>query len=146
VNVRALSVLLAAMCLGGCAEDHGPAISITDVRILAPMPGSSAGVAYFRIENRGETAITLDHIDSPQYEDVQMHETTIEEGVSRMRPIERVLVNPSSSVDFVPGGKHVMMMRPSMNVTPGSLIELEFHYDGGLLIVNATMQNRMPDE
>ena len=146
MNFGAFSVVVTAILLGGCIEDQGPAVSITDVRIFAPMPGSRAGVAYFRIENRGDTAIELDRVDSPQYEDVQMHETTLEDGVSRMRPLASVVINPSSSVDFSPGGKHVMLMRPATNVTPGSLIELEFHYGGGLLIVNATMQNRLPND
>ncbi len=141
-----LSLLLSALLLGACAEEHGPAVSVTDVRILAPMPGSSAGVAYFKVENRGDAEITITAIDSPQFEDVQMHETTIEDGVSRMRQIESVHVGASSSTDFVPGGKHLMLMQPSTNVLPGSLVELEFHYDSGLLIVNATMQSRLPTQ
>lgn len=134
------------MLLGGCADDPAPSVSITDVKILAPIPGSSAGAAYFKIENRSDAAITISRIDSPQFNDVQMHETTIEDGVSRMRPIHTLLVGPSSSVEFTPGGKHLMLMRPTTNVAPGSLVELEFHYDDGLLIVNATMQNRLPIE
>jgi len=132
--------------LGGCAEDPGPLVSITDVKILAPIPGSGAGAAYFNIENRSDAAITITRIDSPQFEDVQMHETTIEDGISRMRRIQSLRVGPSSSVEFAPGGKHVMLMRPATNVAPGSLVELEIHYDDGLLIVNATMQNRLPTE
>lgn len=142
---RALFIGLLAL-LAACTRDPGPTVSIADVRILAPLPGSSAGVAYFSITNRGDAAITVNRIDSPQYDDVQMHETTIENGVSRMRPVESFQVGPSTSVEFVPGGKHVMLMRPSTNVAPGSLVELEVHYDNGLLIVNATMQNRLPNE
>jgi copper(I)-binding protein len=134
------------MLLAACTEVVGPPVAITDVRILAPMPGSSAGVAYFRIENRSDATITINRIESPQFEDVQMHETTIEDGVSRMRPVQSVSVDPSSSLAFVPGGKHVMLMRPSINTGPGSLVELEIHSDSGLLIVNATMQNRLPSE
>jgi len=137
---------LAAIFLSACVPDPGPPVSITDVKILAPMPGSSAGVAYFKIENRSETTITVSRIDSPQYNDVEMHETTIEDGVSRMRPVESIRIEPASSVNFMPGEKHLMLMRPSASVVPGSPVTLEFHYDFGLLIVNATMQNRLPSE
>jgi len=106
------------------------------------MPGRSAGVAYFMIENRGDTTITINRIDSPQYDNVQMHETTIEDGVSRMRQVESFQVNPSSEVEFKMGGKHVMLMGPTTNVLPGSPVTLEIHYDSGLLIVNAIMQDR----
>lgn len=130
----------------GCAQESGPPISIVEVKILAPLPGSSAAVAYFRIENRSDTTITVNQIDSPQYDDVQMHETVLEDGVSRMRPVGSIEIDPASSVDFTPGGLHVMLMKPSTNTLPGSPVTLEIRHDNGLLIVNATMQNRMPVE
>jgi len=134
--------LVAAVLLSACAQDSGPQVTIANVSILAPMPGRSAGVAYFMIENRGDTTITINRIDSPQYDNVQMHETTIEDGVSRMRQVESFQVNPSSEVEFKMGGKHVMLMGPTTNVLPGSPVTLEIHYDSGLLIVNAIMQDR----
>jgi len=146
VNIRTLVLSLAIIFLSACVGDPGPPVSVTNVKILAPMPGSSAGVAYFKIENRSESAITVSRINSPQYNGVEMHETTIEDGVSRMRPVESIRVEPASSVDFMPGGKHLMLMDPSTSVVPGSPVTLEFHYDFGLLIVNATMQNRLPSE
>ncbi len=108
------------------------------------MPGSTAGVAYFTIENRGDTAITIDRIESPQYDDVQMHETIIEDGISRMRPLKPFTVQPSSSVEFASGSKHVMLMKPTIDVTAGVNVTLEVHYDTGLLIVSATTQDRTP--
>ena len=129
--------------LSACTQDSGPQVTIIDVRILAPMPGSSASVAYFRIENQSDATITINRIDSRQYSDVQMHETTIENGVSRMRRVESLRIGPSSHVEFTAGGKHVMLMRPSTNTLPGSPVTLEIHYDSGLLIVNATMQDRL---
>ncbi len=89
-------------------------------------------------------AIIVNRIDSPQYDNVQMHETIIEDGVSRMRPIESFQVEPASSVEFARGGKHVMLMKPVTNTLPGSSVTLEIHYDTGLLIVSATMQERTP--
>ena len=132
------------MSLAACAPESGPPVSIVAARILAPMPGSSAGVAYFTIENQSATAITINRVGSPQFADVQMHETTIENGVSRMRPLKELTIEPSSSADFVPGGKHVMLMKPTTNISAGVQVTLEIHYDSGLLIVNATMQDRMP--
>lgn len=134
------------MLMCACAEDSGAPVTITNVKILAPIPGSSASVAYFTINNRGDTSITVDRIDSPQYDNVEMHETTLDDGISRMRPIESFQVDPSSSIEFAPGGKHVMLMRPTANIVPGSSVALEFNYDNGLLIVSAILQNRLPAE
>ena len=136
--------VLALVLMAACADDAGPSITTSDVRILAPMPGSSAGVAYLKIDNRSDAAITIRRIESPQYSDVQMHETTIADGISSMRAISSIVVEPRSNIEFTPGGRHIMLMRPLANVGPGSLVELEIQHDDGLLIVNATMQNRLP--
>ena len=108
------------------------------------MPGSAAGVAYFIIENRSAATITVDRIDSPQYADVQIHETVVADGISRMRAVKSFQVEPASSVEFVPGGKHVMLMKPTTNLSTGTPVTLEIHYDTGLLIVSAAMQDRKP--
>lgn len=140
VRISALLVVL----LSACAQETGPPVSIDAVQLFAPMPGNTAGVAYFTIENRSDSAITVSHIDSPQYDDVQMHETIIDDGISRMRAIESFQVDSGSSVDFAPGGKHVMLMKPTTNLSTGAAVTLEIHYDTGLLIVSATMQDRTP--
>ena len=108
------------------------------------MPGSTTSVAYFTIENQSDAAITVTRIASPQYDDVQMHETIIDDGISRMRPVKSFQVEAASSVEFIPGGKHVMLMKPTSNVSVGTPVTLEIHYDTGLLIISATMQDRKP--
>ena len=143
MNIKACAIL--SVLLSACVQDTGPPVSIVATKIMAPMPGSSAGVAYFTIENRSNESITVDRIESPQYNDVQMHETIIDNGVSRMRPVKSFQVGPASSVEFSPGGKHVMLMKPSTNLTTGSSVTLEIHYDTGLLIISAAMQDRLPD-
>jgi len=137
-----MAASFAAILLSACAPESGPPVSIIDTKVLAPMPGSTVGVAYFTIQNESDDAIIVNRIDSPQYSDVQMHETIIEGGVSRMRPVKSFQVEPASSVEFAPGGKHLMLMSPTTNVAAGSAVTLQIHYDTGLLIVEATMQAR----
>ena len=38
-----------------------------------------------------------------------MHETETTDGVSRMRPLERLIVAPGQTVTLAPGGKHLML-------------------------------------
>lgn len=38
-----------------------------------------------------------------------MHETETADGVSRMRPLERLTVASGQTVTFAPGGKHLMV-------------------------------------
>lgn len=139
--------LLCVSVVSACQGDPGPAIAITDVRIIAPVPGSNAGVAYMTIANNSEEAIVISGIRSPQFDRVEMHETTIDEhGVSRMQRLEQVEIPADESGEFRAGGKHLMLMDANPDTTAGSPVTLEIEYSDGLLLVSATLQSRLPAE
>ena len=85
--MRFLPLLLSLLVfIGACEKEQGPPVVISDVRVIAPMPGSTMGVGYMSIANRGEEPITVDAVSSPQFEKVEMHETTITDGISCANP------------------------------------------------------------
>lgn len=143
---RLFFVTLSCLSLvSACQRDPGPAIAITDVRIIAPMPGSSAGVAYMTIANNSDTTIVISGVRSPQFDRVEMHETSVDEqGVSRMKQLEQVEIHADESGEFRAGGKHLMLMDANPDTTAGSPVTLEIEYSGGLLLVSATLQSRLP--
>jgi len=141
-----LTVMVLATLLVSCAQDSGPPVVVSELRILAPVPGSNMGVAYMKITNRGAAAITVHNASSPQFERVEMHETTIADGVSRMRPIDGIEIAVGDTAIFEAGGKHLMLVNPRPDIISGSPVTLEITHDSGLLIVSATMQPRLPAE
>jgi copper(I)-binding protein len=73
-----------------------------------------------------------------------MHETIIVDGVARMSTLAPLTIDPETSVRFAVGGKHLMMSDWPQEIVPGLQISLEFHYEGGgLLIVNTTVSERV---
>lgn len=136
-----------AAILSACQQDAGPAVEIRDVRIIAPMPGSDAGVAYMTIANNGNTPIEISGVRSPQFERVEMHETKVDDqGISRMNRLARVAIPPGESAEFRAGGKHLMLMGARPDTAAGSPVTLEFDYNDGLLLVSATLQSRLPSD
>ena len=144
--VRA-SFCLAVAFFAGCESASGPPVAISEVRVLAPMPGSTAGVAYLTVTNDGPDAVTIRNIRSPQFDRIEIHETAIDDqGVSRMRQLQSVVVDPGETLQFAEGGKHLMMMGAQPDTRAGSPVTLEIEHSLGLLIVTATLQNRVPSE
>jgi copper(I)-binding protein len=143
--MRRIGCLLAALAAlaVGCSEPAGPSIVVSDVRVFAPVPGSRAGVAYMTITNNSERLITIGSVGSPQFDRVEMHETILEDGVSRMRSLDTVEVAPGATVDFTPGGKHLMLMGIGPETGPGASVDIEITYDDGLMLVSATMLDRL---
>jgi len=135
-----------ATALAACAEESRSRVLISDVRILAPPVGGNASVAYFSISNDADGMVTVSGVSSPQFGSVEMHETTIEGGVSRMRRIESIDIAARSHMAFSPGGKHLMLMQPAADVIPGSMVTLEIQVDDGLLLVSAELHDRTPSQ
>ena len=96
------------------------------------------------VENRSNAAITIHGARSPQFDRVEMHESLMEDGVMKMRPIGDLVVDAGDSVVFEQGGRHFMLMGANSDVAVGTSVTLEVSHDNGLLIVAATLQSRIP--
>ena len=129
-------MLCAAVLVAGCGAEHGPPLSVQDVELTDPMPGRSMSAGYLVFDNRGDTPVTITRVTSPQYGKVEMHETRIEDGISRMRKLPELVVDAGSRVSFERGGKHLMLMRADDDL---SIVTLNF-YNHDLLVLSTTVR------
>ena len=120
---RVLALLCAACLANACGDAPRAPLAATDVRLQAPRPGTTVGAAYLELSNPGTVAQTITAVTSPQYAQVEMHETVVEGGVARMRPLHEFVVAPGASMRFEPGGKHIMLMA---RLSGSKRITLEF--------------------
>ena len=87
-------------------------------------PGMPMGVAYLSITNNGKVEDTLIAASSPAAAHVEMHQTTISEGMARMRPLQEIAIGPGKSVQIAPGGIHLMLVDLKAPLTAGASIPL----------------------
>ncbi len=127
-------VLLLAVLLAGCSEPEPPLVA-SDVEITRPMPGMSMSAGFFVLTNNTNDALTITSVASPQFESVEVHETTIVDGVARMRKLDALVVPAKDSVALERGGKHLMLMRPvdlgdsvTLQLMSGDLLMLTIDY------------------
>ena len=88
-----------------------PPLVASDVEITKPMPGRGMSAGYFVLSNNTDQDIRITGAKSPQFGSVQIHETTVEDGVARMRRIDALLVPAKGKVTLERGGKHLMLMQ-----------------------------------
>lgn len=100
-----------AMFGSACSIEHAPLVA-TDVTIRQPMPGMQMTAGYLTLTNNTTQAIKITQVTSPQFGSVEMHESVIEDGMARMYPLGELTVLAGKAVQFEPGGKHLMLMRP----------------------------------
>ncbi|MBB3971507.1 copper chaperone PCu(A)C [Hansschlegelia beijingensis] len=113
---RSLLPALAALGLlwagAASAEDYKAGdLLISNPWSRATASGAKVGAGYFTLTNHGATPDRLVSVSSGFSEKAEMHETTTENGVSRMRPIPDGLeIKPGETIQFEPGGKHLMFL------------------------------------
>lgn len=125
-------LLLLTGLLSSCSNEPGPPLVATDLELTAAMPGTSTSAAYLTLTNNGDELIRITKVSSPQYGLIEIHESTVEGDIARMRQIDELEINPHGSVHLQRGGIHLMMMRPMANI---SNVTLNF-YDGKLLLMS----------
>ena len=147
MNAKFLVLNFAILVIAACTAEPGVPLTVSDVRLFAPLTKSRAAVGYLTLHNQSNAPLTIESISSTNFGNIQMHETVIRDGVARMQALPAVIIEPGSSLEFAAGGKHLMLMQPTADTAVGANITLEIRYDsGGLLIVSATMQTRVPAE
>lgn len=75
---------------------------------------------YLTLRNDCAKPVAVVGVESMDFGDAMVHETVVEQGVSRMRHANELVVPAKSRLAFEPGGRHLMLMRPLRELPPGS--------------------------
>lgn len=127
---------------GGC-----DALSVADAWIRAPAGGAPVMGGYMQVTNTGTQAVTLAAVSSPQFDHVQMHESTVnDQGMASMQPVAKVVVAADETVAFAPGGYHLMLFDPQQALAAGDTVTLMLQCAaGGTTQVSATVRDMLPN-
>ena len=122
------ATLLCAVCIPVFAQS-APAYRAGSLIVEAPWSratpgGAKVGSGYMRIVNRGSEPDRLIGGTAAVAARVEVHESSIVDGVARMRPIEGgLLIRPGETVEFKPGGLHAMLVDLSRPLKEGETIK-----------------------
>ena len=86
---------------------------------------------YMSIHNPTDNTVTLVSVSSERFAKVEFHESIAEEGIMRMEMLHHLTIAPGATVELAPGGKHLMMMKPSEATKPGETIKIKLKLDDG---------------
>jgi copper(I)-binding protein len=131
---RAVPFALLALLAMACSEPAAPLVA-AEVTIRPPMPGTQMTAGYLTLQNNSAEAVTITRVTSAQFGRVEMHETIIEDGVARMSELGEITLEPTSSIEFTPGGKHLMLMRPAGDL---GTVSLDF-YAGETVVLTVSV-------
>ena len=94
-------------------------------------PVSSVHAAYLLVHNRADEDAVLNRVESPAYARVEIHQSTMNDDQVRMQAHEKLLIPARTSLEFKPGGFHLMLFNPASRMRAGDLAEFTFYLEGG---------------
>lgn len=101
-------------------------LRVEDAWVREAPPGVTVLGGYLRLCNHSAVDVTLTSVESEDFGRIEMHETIETESATRMERIKSLAVPAGKCVEFVPGGKHLMLFDPVKPVRDGDFVTLQF--------------------
>lgn len=127
----------AAEPTGGASEaaangpESAPGVAVTDAMIRLPAVPGTPGAAYFTVSQGSGAPRKVVSIYVEGVGRAEMHETVTEGGISKMQQVKNVPLEAGKSVEFKPGGMHVMLFEVADTLKAGTNSELTVTLDSG---------------
>jgi periplasmic copper chaperone A len=148
MTLTRISLALAAtlvIAAPAVAQSPQGAIHVEGAWARSTPPGAKTAAAYMTVVNTGHDADRLVAASTPVAGEADVHRTSEENGVMKMRPAGPVELKPGASLKLAPGGYHVMMMDLKQPLTDGKDFPLTLVFEkAGKIQVNVHVQRTPP--
>ncbi|MBS0225053.1 MAG: copper chaperone PCu(A)C [Proteobacteria bacterium] len=128
-----LAAIFACVALPACARSKGdgcvPVVRDAWIRLVPGGMPMHAGFA--RIDNPCDAAVTITGVSSDAYGSASLHESTLVNGISRMRALPQLVLPAHGSMELKPGSLHLMLMDPKKPLKAGDHVALRFNAGKG---------------
>lgn len=121
----------AASAPADATPENAPGITLTDAVVQLPAVSGRPGVAYFSVSqgNGAPRKLVAIHVDGAG--SAQMHESMTANGVATMEEIKEIPLVAGKTIEFQPGGYHVMLFDIDGSLKIGGTTELTITLDNG---------------
>jgi len=134
-----------AICAGNAAQAEDfvvGSLKISTPWVRATPGGAAIGGGYMTITNNGGSSDRLVGGSSDVSTRFEIHQMSMDNGVMKMRPVANgIEIKPGQTVEFSPGGYHVMFAGLKKPVEQGQHIPARLQFEkAGNVTVNFTVE------
>ena len=138
------SILLAGLlAVAGVvtAGAQSPTVKVEHAWARATPGGAKTAALYMTLLNKGGADDRLVSVSTPVAGKAEVHSTTTENGVMRLRPVEALDVKAGTSTILKPGGYHVMLTDLKAPLVAGQSFAVTLTFENaGKIDATATVQ------
>ncbi len=92
------------------------------------LPGSLPAAGYLQLVNRGTQTVRLTGVQGTAFAAIEIHESSEQSGVARMRRVESLAIPAGKTVALKPLGYHLMLFNPVEGLKPGGRVTLTLEF------------------
>ena len=121
--------------MGAAPQTGADTLKVGDLTVASPWTRATPGGAkiaggYLKITNNGMSPDRLVGITSAGADRVEIHEMSMTDGVMKMRPLaDGLTVKPGETVEFKPGGFHLMFMDIKQPLNQGDTLKATLKFE-----------------
>ncbi len=113
------------------APSASDVVVIMDAWIREAHPRARVNAAYMTLANLGSEEVTLVKVESREFENVEVHEMTMVDGLMAMQRISDLSIPPNEKIRLQPGGMHLMLMGPLAHLATGRKVDMTLTFESG---------------
>ncbi|MEO1306877.1 MAG: copper chaperone PCu(A)C [Pseudomonadota bacterium] len=121
--------VIAALLLPATAFADG--IRVEDPFVPLAPPTARVHAAYITLTNDGAAERQLVSISADGYAMAHLHLSEEKDGVATMSSVDLIALAPGQTVNFEPGGLHIMLMGPANPLAEGETVSLTLEFANG---------------
>ncbi|GAC20061.1 copper chaperone PCu(A)C [Paraglaciecola arctica] len=122
-----LIILLCSLVTGSLFAE----IIVTDATVRLLPPGVPNTAAYFSIQNHSDTSQILIGASADFATKAEIHNHILVDDMMSMQQRSEVVIQPGESVQFAPGGLHIMIFGLKTPLREGQSVEISLQTKGG---------------
>jgi periplasmic copper chaperone A len=120
LTTAAIAVFMSANAMAN--DFKAGSIEISTPWSRATPKGAQTAIGYMTIKNNGTTPDRLTGGSIDVADHFQLHAMTMENGIAKMRELSDIEIKPGQTIEFKPGGSHVMFVNLKRQLSKGEHI------------------------
>lgn len=106
-------------------------VAVENAWVRMPPPVADTAAGYLVLKNSGEQSVAVVSVECDAAAEPEFHSMQTHDGMVHMQKMERVEVPAGGSIEFAPGGDHLMMKGLTKELKAGEHVTLRIAFSNG---------------
>jgi copper(I)-binding protein/cytochrome oxidase Cu insertion factor (SCO1/SenC/PrrC family)/cytochrome c2 len=112
-------------------KPSGDVVAIMNSWVREAHAAATVNAGYMTLVNASSEEVTLVKVESAAYENIEVHEMVVVDGLMEMREVTGMTIPANGQINFEPGGKHLMLMGPKEHLKTGQKVDMTLVFKSG---------------